>query len=129
MTESAPYQRDDKLGASLERDAPPGQVNDPSYKTRGNEAVPVVDDDAPVDDPMKPGSADSDRQLGTFTLFCFLFYPLFIHGYCYYDLTTLIIEVVASNDVENVNNITYADDIPAAIQSETSETLLIRATS
>ncbi|KAL2150562.1 hypothetical protein VTH82DRAFT_7125 [Thermothelomyces myriococcoides] len=63
MTESAPYQRDDKLGASLERDAPPGQVNDPSYKTRGNEAVPVVDDDAPVDDPMKPGSADSDRQL------------------------------------------------------------------
>jgi hypothetical protein len=65
MTEAAPYQSDDKLGADLPREAPPGQVNDPSYKTGATEAVPVVDDDAPVEDPMKPGRADSERQLGT----------------------------------------------------------------
>jgi len=64
MTEAAPYQSDEKLGANLPREAPPGQVNDPSYKTSGGtQAVPVVDDDAPVDDPVKPGRADTDRQL------------------------------------------------------------------
>jgi len=63
MTEAAPYQNDEKLGADLPREAPPGQVNDPSYKTKGTEAVPVVDDDAQIEDPMKPGSADSDKQL------------------------------------------------------------------
>ncbi|KAL2161830.1 hypothetical protein VTH06DRAFT_7614 [Thermothelomyces fergusii] len=64
MTESAPYQRDDQAGASLARDAPTGQVSDPSYKTGGkDEAVPVVDDEAPVDDPLQAGRADSDRQL------------------------------------------------------------------
>ncbi|KAK4150198.1 hypothetical protein C8A00DRAFT_37202 [Chaetomidium leptoderma] len=60
-----PYQ-DEQLGAELPREAPPGQVNDPSYKTRQNVAVPVIDDDAPVEDPMsKLGSAaaDSDKQL------------------------------------------------------------------
>lgn len=65
MTESAPYQRDDKIGADLAREAPPGQVNDPSYKTSGTASVPVVDDDAQIDDPMQPGNADSDKQLGT----------------------------------------------------------------
>jgi hypothetical protein len=65
MTEAAPYQSDEKLGANLPREAPPGQVNDPSYKTGGTEAVPVVDDDAPVEDPMQPARADSDKQLGT----------------------------------------------------------------
>ncbi|KAL2145273.1 hypothetical protein VTI28DRAFT_7641 [Corynascus sepedonium] len=63
MTESAPYQRDDKIGADLAREAPPGQVNDPSYKTSGTSSVPVVDDDAHIDDPMQPGNADSDKQL------------------------------------------------------------------
>ena len=65
MTEAAPYQSDEKLGTDLPREAPPGQVNDPSYKTSGGtQAVPVVDDDAPVEDPMKPGRADTDKQLG-----------------------------------------------------------------
>ncbi|KAH6838578.1 hypothetical protein B0I37DRAFT_419511 [Chaetomium sp. MPI-CAGE-AT-0009] len=67
MTEAAPYQSDDKPGADLPREAPTGQVNDPSYKTGATETVPVVDDDATesvrVEDPMKPGRADSDRQL------------------------------------------------------------------
>jgi hypothetical protein len=78
MTEAAPYQSDEKLGADLPREAPPGQVNDPSYKTSdGTEAVPVVDDDAPVEDPMKPGQADTDKQLGMLSPF----YPVqFIHG-------------------------------------------------
>jgi hypothetical protein len=64
-SQAAPYQQDTKEGANLPREAPPGQVNDPSYKTRGTESVPVVDDDAPVEDPMKMGQADSDQQLGT----------------------------------------------------------------
>ena len=63
-SKAAPYQQDTKEGADLPREAPPGQVNDPSYKTRGTESVPVVDDDAPVEDPMKTEQADSDRQLG-----------------------------------------------------------------
>ncbi len=67
MSKAAPYQEDDKLGDELAREAPPGQVNDPSYKTSAkNEAVPVVDDDAPVEEPMKLGNADSDQQLGMF---------------------------------------------------------------
>lgn len=63
-SQAAPYQQDTKEGAELPREAPPGQVNDPSYKTSGTESVPVIDDDAQVEDPMKAEEADSDRQLG-----------------------------------------------------------------
>jgi hypothetical protein len=69
-SKAAPYQQDLNEGADLPRVAPPGQVSDPSYKTRGTESVPVVDDDAPVEDPMKTRQADSDRQLGV-SLFVF----------------------------------------------------------
>ncbi|KAK4033591.1 hypothetical protein C8A01DRAFT_19493 [Parachaetomium inaequale] len=62
MSKAAPYQVDE-TGADLPRECPPGQVSDPSYKTRGTESVPVVDDDAPVEDPINPAQADSDRQL------------------------------------------------------------------
>jgi len=66
MSKAAPYQEDTKPGADLPREAPPGQVYDPSYKTENKgETVPVVDDDAPVEEPMKLGNADSDQQLGT----------------------------------------------------------------
>lgn len=81
MSKAAPYQDDDKLGAELPREAPPGQVNDPSYKTSKSEAVPVVDDDEPVEGGKSlGGSADSDQQLGMFwphgllyALICLLF--------------------------------------------------------
>jgi hypothetical protein len=63
MTEAAPYQQDTKEGAELPRGAPTGQVNDPSYKTKRNETVPVVDDDAPLEG-RGLGKADSDAQLG-----------------------------------------------------------------
>jgi hypothetical protein len=72
-SKAAPYQQDTKEGANLPREAPPGDVNDPSYKTRGTESVPVVDDDAPVEDPMKLGQADSEGQLGMFLSFSFSF--------------------------------------------------------
>lgn len=51
--------------ANFSNEAPSGQVNDPSYKTKGTEAVPVIDDNAPVEDGLLPEEADSDRQLGT----------------------------------------------------------------
>ncbi|KAJ4399457.1 hypothetical protein N0V85_006013 [Neurospora sp. IMI 360204] len=63
MSKVAHAYADDKPGADLPRDAPDGQVNDPSYKTKGTEAVPVIDDDAPVEDPVRPEEADSDDQL------------------------------------------------------------------
>ncbi|KAK3947389.1 hypothetical protein QBC32DRAFT_89334 [Pseudoneurospora amorphoporcata] len=63
MSKVAHAYADDKPGADLPNEAPEGQVNDPSYKTKGTEAVPVIDDDAPVEDPIRPGEADSDRQL------------------------------------------------------------------
>ncbi|KAK3935195.1 hypothetical protein QBC46DRAFT_358443 [Diplogelasinospora grovesii] len=63
MSKVAYAYSDDKAGDELPKGAPEGQVNDPSYKTSKNEAVPVIDDDAPVEDPMKPGKADSDAQL------------------------------------------------------------------
>lgn len=69
MSKVAHAYSDDKPGAELPKGAPEGQVNDPSYKTGRNEAVPVIDDDAPVEDPMRPGAADSDKQLGEFPLF------------------------------------------------------------
>lgn len=64
MSKVAHAYSDDKPGADLPKGAPEGQVNDPSYKTDKNEAVPVIDDDAPVEDPVRPGAADSDKQLG-----------------------------------------------------------------
>ncbi|KAK0747226.1 hypothetical protein B0T21DRAFT_379355 [Apiosordaria backusii] len=54
---------DDKEGADIPREAPEGIVDDPSYKTSKNESVPVIDDNEEVEDPIKPGSADSDKQL------------------------------------------------------------------
>ena len=49
-------------------DAPSGDVADPSYTSRTGQKtgpVPVQDDNAPVEDPIDPMSADSDEALGT----------------------------------------------------------------
>jgi hypothetical protein len=71
MSQAAPYQVQKEEGAELPREAPPGQVSDPSYKTgKGEGPVPVVDDDAPVEDPMTLGKADTDKQLGRCLSFC-----------------------------------------------------------
>lgn len=71
MSKTAHPYADDKPGAELPDDAPTGQVNDPSYKSSDSDAVPVVDDDAPVEDPVGGlGNADSDKQLGKCFFFC-----------------------------------------------------------
>ncbi|KAK4169567.1 hypothetical protein QBC43DRAFT_307991 [Cladorrhinum sp. PSN259] len=54
---------DSKEGAPIPKEAPSGIVDDSSYKTKGTESVPVVDDNAPVEDPIDPKTADSDEQL------------------------------------------------------------------
>ncbi|KXX75772.1 hypothetical protein MMYC01_207447 [Madurella mycetomatis] len=63
MSKVAHAYSDDKPGAPLPKEAPEGQVDDPSYKTSKNEAVPVIDDTDTVEDPVRPGAADSDQQL------------------------------------------------------------------
>jgi hypothetical protein len=68
MTTAGHALTDDKLGAEpLPEGAPTGQVNDPSYKSRRGDRGPiaVIDDDAPVEDPIRASEADSDKQLGT----------------------------------------------------------------
>jgi hypothetical protein len=57
---------DSKEGAPIPKEAPSGIVDDSSYKTKGTESVPVVDDNAPVEDPIDPKTADSDEQLGVY---------------------------------------------------------------
>ncbi|KAK4202094.1 hypothetical protein QBC40DRAFT_252369 [Triangularia verruculosa] len=54
---------DDKEGSQIPQEAPDGVVADPSYKTDGNQPVPVIDDNESVENPIKLGSADSDKQL------------------------------------------------------------------
>jgi len=66
MSKAAYAYTDDKPGDELSRDAPQGQVDDPSYVTKQNEPIPVQDDNAPVEDPVRPENADSDKQLGEF---------------------------------------------------------------
>lgn len=47
------------------QEAPTGQVNDNSYlSAKGdNASVPVVSDEADIEDPIEAGEADSDQQL------------------------------------------------------------------
>ncbi len=71
MSKTAHHYKDDKPGAELPSEAPTGQVSDSSYKTDKNEPVPVVGDDDQIEDPMKLGNADSDKQLGMPQLFSF----------------------------------------------------------
>ncbi|KAL6718794.1 hypothetical protein ACLMJK_003028 [Lecanora helva] len=53
-------QQNDVVGG----DVPAGDAKDNDYKSRtGQYQVPVQSDEAPVDDPINPASADSDETL------------------------------------------------------------------
>ena len=46
-------------------DVPAGDVKDNSYASRtGQNQIPVQKDEAPVEDPIDPATADSDKMLG-----------------------------------------------------------------
>jgi len=64
MSKVAHAYTDHKSGDELPKEAPEGQVNDSSYKTSKDEAIPVIDDNEAVEDPIRPEEADSDKQLG-----------------------------------------------------------------
>ncbi|KAI0970655.1 hypothetical protein F4678DRAFT_462356 [Xylaria arbuscula] len=66
MSKSSWSETDDRHGVPEDiREAPPGQVSDDSYVTKGRNAepVPVVGDEASIEDPVRPEKADSDEQL------------------------------------------------------------------
>ncbi|KAI1300594.1 hypothetical protein F5Y03DRAFT_397071 [Xylaria venustula] len=66
MSKSSWSETDDRRGVPEDiREAPTGQVNDDSYVTEGRNAqpVPVVGDEASIEDPVRPEKADSDEQL------------------------------------------------------------------
>jgi hypothetical protein len=48
--------------AGAPQDQPP--IVDDSYATENNESVPVLKDDAPIEDPIDETTADTDAQLG-----------------------------------------------------------------
>ena len=57
-------------------DVPAGDAQDNDYKSRtGQHHIPVQGDDAPVNDPIDPATADSDETLGTFETFLCAFNP------------------------------------------------------
>ena len=48
-------------------DVPSGDAGDNDYKSRtGQSHIPVQSDQAPVEDPIDPATADSDETLGMF---------------------------------------------------------------
>ena len=48
-------------------DVPAGDAGDNDYKSRtGQSHIPVQSDQAPVEDPIDPATADSDETLGMF---------------------------------------------------------------
>ena len=52
-------------------EVPTGEVVDNDYKSRtGQSEIPVQSDEAPVEDPINPDTADSDQQLGTLRTVC-----------------------------------------------------------
>jgi hypothetical protein len=52
-------------------DAPIGNVSDSNYMSRtGQSHILVQKDDAPVEDPIDPATADSDETLGMFMSRC-----------------------------------------------------------
>ncbi|KAI0431895.1 hypothetical protein F5Y09DRAFT_354423 [Xylaria sp. FL1042] len=66
MSKSSWRETDDRRGEPEDiREAPTGQLNDDSYATQNKnaESVPVVSDEASIEDPVRPGQADSNAQL------------------------------------------------------------------
>ena len=58
-------QQNDVVGG----DVPSGDAGDDSYKSRtGQSHIPVQSDNAPVEDPIDPATADSDETLGMSSL-------------------------------------------------------------
>lgn len=50
---------------TLRGDVPAGDVKDNDYASRtGQHQIPVQKDEAPVEDPINPATADSDEALG-----------------------------------------------------------------
>lgn len=45
-------------------DIPDGQATDDTYVSHGESHMPVQKDEAPVQDPIDPATADTDEQLG-----------------------------------------------------------------
>ena len=62
MSADAQYeQQNDQVSG----DAPAGNPIDNDYKSRtGQSEIPVQSDEAPVNDPIDPATADSDKTLG-----------------------------------------------------------------
>ncbi|KAK5631101.1 hypothetical protein RRF57_006816 [Xylaria bambusicola] len=65
MSKYSYAETDDRRGQPKDiREAPTGEFNDNSYASRqSNESVPVVGDQASVEDPIRPEEAGSDQQL------------------------------------------------------------------
>ncbi len=61
-------------------DVPSGDAGDNDYKSRtGQSHIPVQSDQAPVEDPIDPATADSDETLGMFfPPFMFVHYSMLI---------------------------------------------------
>ncbi|CAI4212822.1 unnamed protein product [Parascedosporium putredinis] len=65
MSKYSYQQTDDVASDDLPQGAPDGQVSDNSYARPGgrNEPIPVVKDEASIEDPINESNADSDQQL------------------------------------------------------------------
>ena len=60
-------QQNDAIGGNV----PTGDAQDNDYKSRtGQYQIPVQKDDAPVNDPIDPATADSDETLGMLLFSC-----------------------------------------------------------
>ena len=54
------------MSSKVEDDIPQGDAKDNEYVSRtGQSEIPVQKDEAPVEDPIDPATADTDEQLGS----------------------------------------------------------------
>jgi len=56
-------------------DIPDGQAKDNTYVSHGESHIPVQKDEAPVEDPIDPATADTDEQLGKSLFTAALHFP------------------------------------------------------
>jgi hypothetical protein len=62
---SSPNNQYEEKNDTVSGDVPAGDVNDNSYVSRtGQYQIPVDNDNAPIEDPINPATADSDETLG-----------------------------------------------------------------
>ena len=87
-------QKNDVTGGEV----PSGIAGDNDYKSRtGQSHIPVQSDDAPVEDPIDPATADSDEILGV--PFSFLMFERF-DANLYQRKTTLMLLMRATSSVD-----------------------------